>query len=179
MHGWHFLSAPVADQSVSAFHDHTSGNDFYKWDEAAPTNGWVNRKIDGGSLNAAFETAFMAGRGYLIANASASAPAFVGNINVSDVSVSGLANTSNASYPGWHLLGNPFACALSWNNGDWALSNINANSKIWDEANASYTTIEPNGIIPAMNGFMVYSDGDGSLTIPASARQHSSQNWYK
>jgi len=51
--------------------------------------------------------------------------------------------------------------------------------QIWDEASASYKTLS-GGIIPAHNGFMVYTQSaGGSLTIPADARVHSAQDFYK
>jgi hypothetical protein len=173
-HGWHFLSSPVAAQAIDDFHNISSGNDFYKWDEI--TNYWINRKAGG------FETEFAVGTGYLIANETTAIPAFTGNLNVGDVPVTGLTMTGSQEYTGWHLIGNPYSSALSWNNGDWSLNQISANCEIWDEASASYTpaVIAPDEAIPAMNGFMVHADAaDASLTIPASARVHNIQAWYK
>jgi len=177
-HGWHFLSSPVAAQAISTFHTPGSSDDFYKWDE--PTGLWINRTATGGGLNGDFETNFVVGRGYMIANAATSTKTFVGSLNVADVSVSNLTNTPASSYEGWNLIGNPFSSAMQWNNGSWTLSNVASNCQIWNEANASYSVVNANGIIPAMNGFMVYtSTGGGSLTIPASARTHNATNWYK
>jgi hypothetical protein len=61
------------------------------------------------------------------------------------------------------------------------MSNIAAGAKIWNESGASYSDIAPGGIIPATQGFMVQvtDASGGSLTIPASARTHSTQAWYK
>ena len=176
-HGWHFLSSPVSAQAISDFHSVGSGNDFYKWDEATGT--WINR-TDGTGLNSSFETNFSVGTGYLIANTANATKSFDGNLNVDDVSISGLTKTGTDTYSGWHLIGNPYSSALQWNNGDWTFSNISANCQIWNEASASYTVIEANGYIPSMNGFMVHADvSNASLTIPASARTHNSTNWYK
>lgn len=173
--GWHFLSSPVAAQPISAFHTPGQGNDFYKWDE--PTNTWINRTDPNGNLNTSFETNFVVGRGYLVAYAAAGTKEFTGEVNVSNVSVTGLTKTVN----GWHLLGNPFGSALAWNKngGSWNLNNVAANCQIWNNSSSSYTVIQPDQIIPAMNGFMVYTSGNGSLTIPASAREHSTTGWYK
>jgi hypothetical protein len=175
--GWHLLSSPVAAQAISAFHTPGSG-DFYKWDEA--TNTWINRTAAGGGLNGLFEPEFFPGRGYMVANNTTDTKTFTGSINASDLSVTGLTFTGSSSYAGWQLLGNPFSSAINWNNGNWALNNVDANAQIWNEANASYTVILPNEVIPAMNGFMVHaSQNNASLTIPASARAHSNVNWYK
>jgi hypothetical protein len=176
--GWHFLSSPVAAQTISAFHTPGTGNDLYKWDEATST--WINRTAEGGGLNGSFETNFVVGAGYLIANEGSETKTFTGTINSTDVNTSSLSYIGISPYTGWHLLGNPFSSALNWNNGTWALNNVDANAQIWNESNASYTVILPNEVIPAMNGFMVHaSQNNASLAIPASSRVHSNTAWYK
>ncbi|NOU45609.1 MAG: T9SS type A sorting domain-containing protein [Bacteroidales bacterium] len=177
-HGWHLLSSPVAAQAISAFHTAGSGNDFYKWNE--PTFTWINRTATGGGLNGDFETNFLVGTGYLIANMATSTQTFAGSLNISNVAVSNLSYTGSNAYTGWHLLGNPFSSAIRWNDGSWALSNVDANCQIWNEASASYSVIAANGIIPSTNGFMVHASvNNASLTIPAASRVVSSANWYK
>jgi hypothetical protein len=177
-HGWHFLSSPVASQAISGFHTAGSGNDFYKWDE--PTNEWINRTATGGGLNGSFETDFFVGRGYMIANSTNSTKTFSGILNVSDVPLTGLTNTTGKTYRGWHLVGNPFSSAIKWTQGSWVKTNIATYSQIWNETTASYKVLAGGGIIPAHNGFQVYvAEGGGSLTIPADARLHSDSLWYK
>lgn len=189
--GWHLLSSPVAAQAIASFQDLTDNDDFMKWNE--PDNVWKNRRQGGGSIvpNPTFDATFGVGTvGYLVAYEDDKDFAFGGVLNTADVPVTGLTNSyvSGAlNYFGHHLLGNPFASALAWNNGDWNLSNVASHIQIWNESSASYTTLDPTEIIPAMQGFFVYtpsippppSPGDGSLTIPASARVHSSQAYYK
>jgi hypothetical protein len=177
-HGWHFLSSPVAAQAISAFHTAGSGDDFYKWNE--PTGMWINRTADGGGLNGTFESDFAVGTGYLVSYTSDDTKTFSGSLNIGNVSVTGLSNTPASAASGWHLLGNPFTSALVWNDGNWALNSVDANCQVWNEANASYTVITPNGIIPAMNGFMAHASADGaSLTMPENSRTHDATNWYK
>jgi hypothetical protein len=162
--------------------------DFYAWWE--PTNEWVNFKNTTvapvwstanvlGAVNG--EGSFIPGKGYLVEYAATGTKQFTGTLNKDDISVSGLGiSTGPGIYYGSHLLGNPYPSALVWNNGNWALNNIVGTAKVWNETNASYTDIAPNGIIPALNGFMVQvSSGTGSLTIPASARVHNGTAWYK
>jgi hypothetical protein len=175
--GWHFLSSPVSAQPISDFHTAGSGNDFYKWDE--PSGEWINRTVTGGGLNGSFETNFAVGAGYLIANGNTSTKEFSGTLNVSDVPVTGLTNTGSSTHQGWHLLGNPFSSAIKFNQGTWAKTNIGGLAQIWNESTASYKVLAGNQIIPAHNGFMVYTTGSGSLTIPADARLHSDSTWYK
>ena len=179
--GWHFLSSPVAAQPISAFHTAGSGDDFYKWDETAPdSKKWINRTAIGGGLNGDFETNFVPGRGYLVAFRENSTKTFSGALNVGDNSYTGLTYTGGTYYPGWHLLGNPYASALKFNQGSWNRTNVSSIAQIWKEATASYKVLTTAMEIPAMNGFMVYTNtGNGSITIPADARIHSDSNWYK
>ena len=125
-------------------------------------------------------TTFIPGKGYLVAYQQTDTKTFSGNLNVADVTLSGLTNTGTSAYPGWHLAGNPFASAINWGSGTWTKTNINAVAQVWSSADGSYkTTTEQSDIIPAMNGFMVYTTGSGELTIPADAREHNAANWYK
>lgn len=176
--GWHFLSAPVAAQAISTFHTPGSGDDFYKWDEPSAT--WVNRTAAGGILNPEFETDFVTGKGYLVAYVTTTTAQFEGTLHAADVQVNNLTSSADTSYAGWHLIGNPYASALLWNDGNWSLNNVDANCQIWNETNASYSVISPEGVIPAMNGVMVHAAADNaSLTIPAVSRTHNAVAWYK
>lgn len=176
--GWHLLSSPVAAQSISGDWTPTgAGNDydFYAFDETATTEYWLNQKVGANNI-----TAFIPGKGYLVAYQQTDTKTFSGNLNVADVTLSGLTNTGTSAYPGWHLAGNPFASAINWGSGTWTKTNINAVAQVWSSADGSYkTTTEQSDIIPAMNGFMVYTTGSGELTIPAGAREHNAANWYK
>jgi hypothetical protein len=180
-HGWHTISSPVQAQAF------TSGNfapgpndDLYLWDE--PTDIWINIK----STPSAFGTQFEVGKGYLCAyQNSTPVKQFSGSLNGnSDVDITGLTkSTSNPMHSGWNLVGNPFPSALNWNINDaaWNKVNIDNIAKIWNETNASYTDINTNGTIPAMQGFMVHvnSLAGGSFTIPMSEKKHSTQAFYK
>lgn len=191
-HGWHFLCSPVANQAISpSFVDITlnpmSANvDLYKWRE--PENNWINIKNSSNiynqgtgstnwsnSLNPTFET----GIGYLIAYGNNQTKEFAGSLNVANVEITGLTNTSGNTKKGWHLLGNPFSSAISWTQGSWVKTNIGSAPQIWNENNASYKVLSGEGIIPPLNGFMVYTTGSGVLTIPADSRRHSDSSWYK
>ncbi len=175
--GWHLLSSPVAAQAVSpAFTDAVPGNyDFYKWSE--PTDEWLNQKVGANNI-----TAFEPGVGYLVAYQNGSTRQFTGTLNTADVLVSNLTMTPG-TYMGWNLLGNPFATAIKWNDGvNWTVpADIAAIAKVWNESNASYSDIAPNGNIPAMNGFMVQviSGAPLALTIPKAARVLDNSIWYK
>jgi hypothetical protein len=180
-HGWHTISSPVDAQAF------TSGNfapgpndDLYLWDET--TDIWINIK----STPSAFGTQFGVGKGYLCAyQNSTPVKQFTGSLNGnSNLDITGLTkSTTNQMHSGWNLVGNPFPSALNWNISDaaWNKVNIDNIAKIWNEANASYTDINTNGTIPAMQGFMVHVNNiaGGSFTIPKSEKKHSTQAFYK
>lgn len=184
LHGWHLVSSPVSSQAIQPGFvsvPPTASEDFFSWDEAGNT--WTNSKLISGEWNPSFDNYFATGKGYLAAYQNNSTKVFSGVLTSGDVNITNLSNNTSSTNHGWNLLGNPFASALVWNNGAaWSLNNVAATAKVWNEASASYFDITPNGIIPAMNGFMVQvtgSNSTGSITIPASSRVHSSQSWYK
>jgi len=177
--GWHFLSSPVSAQAISGTWTPTgTGNDydFYLWNE--PTTEWVNIKNTSTPplfTNVNPGSNFVVGRGYEVAYQLADTKVFSGNMNVANVTKSGLSLTSS----GWHLLGNPYSCALIWLTG-WTYSNVSAVCQYWDGITNSYYPLTAGQIIPAMNGFMVQAlVNNASITIPKAARTHSTTPWYK
>lgn len=176
--GWHLLSSPVASQSIEGDWIPEGANndyDFYTLDETQLTDNWLNQKVGENNINT-FET----GKGYLVAYEQTGTKAFTGNVNVADVTLSGLTNTVGSAFPGWHLVGNPFASAIDYNLGTWTNTNIDEEIQVWSSLAGSYkTATEVGGIVPSMNGFMVHTSGSGVLTIPANARTHNAANWYK
>jgi predicted outer membrane repeat protein len=183
--GWHFVSSPVANYDINESNfTPASDYDFYAWSEKY--NVWVNFK-DG--ENPAFTDAdvngsddFELGHGYMVAYENTGTKNFVGEINVGNVEISNLSISSGKrTYYSWHLLGNPFSSAITWDaTDDWGKTNIAGTTQIWNEAGKSYSAITAGAVIPATNGFMVQANGGtGSLTIPKSKSGHSSQAFYK
>ncbi|MEI6436853.1 MAG: T9SS type A sorting domain-containing protein [Bacteroidota bacterium] len=178
--GWHFLSSPVESQAIQPdFVPRPPGSgaqDFFSWDE--PSTLWINTKEAAGNWPNNFEPSFIVGKGYLVSYPDDATRNFTGVLNVSEVIKSELTKSA-AAYSGWNLIGNPFSSAITWYTG-WSLTNIGAVAKIWNGNGASYTDINPGEIIPSTQGFMVQVTTDpGTVTIPASARTHNSQAWYK
>lgn len=187
--GWHFLSSPVADQAIDPnfITDPITDYDFYAWWEE--TNEWINYKNTtvaptwntvNGSNN------FTVGKGYMAAYDAGGTKKFEGTLNVADVPVSGLAITGKTQINrSWHLLGNPFSCALTWQAiiTDWNATNIAGVAQIWNESIQDYSLLpsaSTGSVIPATNGFMVQvSGGEGSLIIPEAKRIHSTQPYFK
>jgi len=174
--GWHLISSPVVNQSISGDWTPTgSVYDFYAFDESKTTENWLNQKVGANNI-----TNFSPGKGYLVAYQVSGNRAFTGPLNSTNVTLSGLTNTGASAYAGWNLIGNPFASAIDYNSGTWTKTNIDVEMQVWNSADASYkTSTEVGGIIPAMNGFMVYTTGNGTLIIPLDSRTHNTTNWYK
>lgn len=174
--GWHLISSPVTNQRIAGdWTPSSSVYDIYTFDESKTTNYWLNQKVATNNI-----TSFIPGKGYLVAYQVSGNRAFTGPLNSENVTISGLTNTSANANSGWHLVGNPFTCAIDYNAGTWTKTNIDAIMQVWNSKNASYkTSTEVGGIIPAMNGFMVHTTGNGTLTIPLDSRTHNPANWYK
>jgi len=196
IHGWHFLSSPVTDQVISPGFVNINGTmssdvDFYRWSESLGL--WINIKNGSNVYNRGDGEAFFSndefptfttGKGYLVAYSTNQDKTFSGALTTSSPSSGSLSYTTNASYLGSHLIGNPYPCALEWNknsNTEWNLTNLYATAKIWSATGASYTDLSAGGIIPAMQGFIVNVEASkiGSLTIYKGDRTHSSTAWYK
>ena len=176
--GWHQISSPVASQPIVDFVTAGDGNgyDFYGWDES--TNMWMNYKAAGFEAWNDNSTNFNVGQGYLVSYESQNiTQTFTGELNSDDVTLENISKGGN----GWHLLGNPYASALVWNDeNNWILDNVAGNAKIWHETNKSYSDIAPNGIIPSAQGFMVQvSDAANGILFYATARTHDTQPFYK
>ncbi len=184
--GWHFLSSPVSSQAIRPEFvptTPTSNEDFYAWDEVNDI--WTNSESSSGIWNSSFDDNFIVGKGYLAAYSSDQTKTFSGTFNNSDISKTGLTYTGSSTHYGANFLGNPYPCALQWNqttgSSGWNLNNVDGTAKIWNSTNASYSDINQGGIIPAMQGFMVLvsSTGTGSLKIYKGDRTHSPNSWYK
>lgn len=193
--GFHLLSSPVAAEAISgAWTPSGAGNDydFYGWSESHQK--WVNKKnvdpLDPPTWTDFHpEANFNVGQGYLVAYETAETKIFSGALNTGNQSVTlKLSGTPavNNSY-GYNLIGNPFTSALDWAHASWGTENSNYGgvAKIWSGgAFIDVVTADPVDtdvtIIPAMNGFFVYTTVDGNdFTIPAAAQLHSSDNWHK
>lgn len=168
--GWHNIGSPVDDMLISGsdFDPTGTNDDLYQWNES--TELWENYKQN-------HFTNFVNGKGYLSSIETTDTRNFVGTLNTADYTQSGLTK----DVLGFNMLGNPYASALVWNNGDWTLTNVGAVAQIWEEINGSYTAIAADGIIPSTNGFFVEvaTVAGGSVTIPASARIHNTTSNYK
>ncbi len=188
--GWHDLSSPVAAQAIRpGFVPNENpipgSNDFYKYDEH--TDYWINTKDEDGNWNTNFEDDFVVGRGYNVAYANDETKSFSGELNVGDftfdeTTTPAITYTADGGI-GWNLMGNPYPSSLDWNL--CTKENIDAAVYAYDGDAGQYKTWSAgignltDGIIPPMNGFFIKASANPELTIPNSARVHTSANFYK
>lgn len=115
-------------------------------------------------------------------------PAFEGTLNSEDLQLD-----QNSIPPlqfnvkGTNFVANPYASSFDWEDENIELFDMEASIWIYDSENrrmkfrnnSGYGNLE-NGIIPMGQGFYVktYSE-EATLTIPASARRHAQQAYYK
>lgn len=166
--GWHLLSSPVAAQTLTTGGFLDTEYDFYKWSEHE--NIWKNQKV---ALNNI--TSFNPGEGYFVAYDNGGTKTFTGTFNVAPMTFTNLSKTETSPYSGYHLLGNPFPCAIDWGSAGWNRSSFSDVANVWNEAAMNYlpVTLTTNNIIPANQGFFVQAlSGINSITIPATARTH-------
>ncbi|MDD4374897.1 MAG: fibronectin type III domain-containing protein [Bacteroidales bacterium] len=180
--GWHLLAFPFEEDMAIAGSDFApveGDDDLYGWDEPAFT--WLNYFQDN-PVN------FQAGKGYLVAyKTSASMRDFTADGNtyphISDDLVL-IDNASRTNDGGWHLVGNSFLSAVTWDtdNLDWLADNIEPSAQVLDvNQSGNYLAIDKGETIQALQGFFVRvtADGDNSLFLPENARTHSSGTFAK
>lgn len=187
---YHLLSSPVAYQPIQPGFVHDPpfpAEDFYRWDESSAT--WVNCKNEAGLWNYGFQPGddrtMNPGAGYLVAYPENEIHSFTGNLNTGEI-IPVITFSSATGYIGFNLIGNPFSSALSGEIDTWIKSNVDNAIWIWDGSAGNYLTWNgmsgtiPEGIIPAMQGFFIRTNGpDPLLTIPTSSRIHHGQNFIK
>jgi len=177
--GWHLISSPVSGQQISGggftwpFGDPLYDSyDFYAWSE--PQNEWLNQKVSENGI-----TTFVPGTGYLVAYDEGGIKTFTGILNNTSIPLTNLSYTETSGY---HLLGNPFPCALDWNHNSWHRNNVSNVAHIWNETAENYlgVTTTVNRFIPSNQGFFVQvSSITNSLVIPVEAKVHNNQTFNK
>ncbi len=178
---YHFLSSPVNNANLATVFDAGSQMDIYlrRFDE--PSGNWVNLEIPATLDN---------GIGYCYfyfrqSKAIGTTATFTGSLITSNVTPT-LTNfgTGGLNYAGWNLIGNPYTSAIKWGIGTWDRTNID--DAVYVYSNGVYKSYVSgagtltNGIIPAQQGFFVKANAASpSITIPADAKVHNMQSFYK
>ena len=178
---WHLLSASANNQTIaSLYFNHNPDVWLKEYDESAGTDG-------GWTFVWQLSTPMPLGKGFAvwIKNGYNVTPTFEGPLKSTDLTLSSLAYT-DASH-GYNLIGNPFPSALDWDQGGWVKTNLDGSVWVYDHATGNYKTRNNHGIgsltegiIPVSSGFFVRAtSGGASITIPATAKVHNAQNFYK
>jgi len=182
---YHLVSAPISDATINTYYDMY----LYEYDE--PTNDFVNLSLPTTMTMDVGKGYYVTGSDQYIGSTTVTFETTtpLGALNNSDVPVTGFSTSGpDPNFEGFLLVGNPFPCAIDWNSSvDWNRSNLSGWALILD--NGAYRGWHPtmgsyngktDGIIPSTQGFWVRANSlPATLTIPASQRVHSSQDFYK
>ncbi|MBL7104386.1 MAG: fibronectin type III domain-containing protein [Bacteroidales bacterium] len=164
---WHYVSSPVTSAVSDVFFD------IYLKYYNEPTTTWTYIVNLGVPLPP--------GQGY----AAWSSPVWFGSTTVTFNG--GPLNEGNTSIPvsynvgsggdGWNLGGNPYPCAIDWDDANWTKTNIDGAVYVWNGVQylvwVNGTGDLTNGIIPAMQSFFVKANAPGpALQVTNSAKLH-------
>ncbi|MCF8337748.1 MAG: right-handed parallel beta-helix repeat-containing protein [Bacteroidales bacterium] len=179
---WHFITPPVYGATAE---------DFY-WNDNPQC--WITQHSEAETGDDAWtyitdlSTTLNLGQGYSIwldeSTKSNATGTMTGEIQTSDYSP-GIDFTDDSH--GFNLVGNPFTSAVDFQSGTWGLTNMESTIWIWKNSENNYVNRTQagggsmkNGIIPEGQGFFVRATASSpTLTIPANAKTHNSQSFYK
>jgi hypothetical protein len=203
---WHFLSSPVAEQSISGdwlpVGSYGTGNpltgtgyDLYLWNEINSCWIYKNNTTSTYNWNNVHPNSFFnIGRGYLYSVEETSpVKQFIGNLNNSTYSVSLTTSGTVDTLIGFNLIGNPYPSSIDWQASlGWSRSLLTNSSSgydmwVWNDAANNYgacnsaTGVGTNSVtryIPPMQGFFVLASTAGSLSLNNNVRVHNgASNW--
>lgn len=191
---WHFISSPVAEQTIASFIPATENHDFYSWSENNST--WYNESADNHSNTNNFYTNngenFVKGRAYLVAYENAAVKEFSGIINNGNVSCS-LSYTESGEdlvekYKGFNLVGNPYPSYIDWEAEGWTRDNLQVQTIwIYDDDVNNYVTYTVGGVstnggsqyIAPCQGFFVKASSAGNLVMTNEVRTNTKSSFRK
>lgn len=156
----HLVSSPVVNGACFFF----PGDQVLSYHE--PTNLWLPV--------IAPDTLLHTGVGYAIQGSPVS---YSGVFNTGDLSLPNVV-TYSGNLHGFNLVGNPYPSGLDVSAVSTWGSEISNDVYVWDQAYGNYRTSVTT--IPPAQGFFIRTTGNGpTLTIPNSARMHTSDPLYK
>ncbi len=202
---WHFLSSPVADQTIAGSnwvpagtYGNGTGYDLYVWDESTPC--WVyqlNTTVTPNWPTVHTSAGFVPGRGYLY-SAQALNPTneFAGNLNNGDKTCPVTRSSIDPELQGFNLVGNPYPSSIDWKASGWTRTNLVASGGgndmwIWNQTANNYGvynssdgddlgTNDVSRYIAPMQGFFVRAGTSGDIVMTNTTRVHDgANNWFK
>lgn len=194
---WHLVTCPVSGQNINDFVSNTnnsipvSANNNYGVGVYSEVSGVWNyfHNGSGTSPNIPASTAgnFVQGAGYAILRSSDGYITFNGRVATSN-------QAKSLSSSEWNLIGNPYPCFISINNGADPTNNLISNGSsstddyyeavyIWDANTGDYRAInhasEASYLSPGQ-GFFVKADADGGdYHFTKEMQSHQSGNWFE
>lgn len=165
---WHYISSPTSNGVAGSLYDETVVDNWSDLLKEEAYTGWVN-----GTSSPGVGVAINAAASYT----------FSGNLNPDGITYNATYSTTTAgdTYDGWHLVGNPYPCAINWSNVtkvDVEATAYTLNEGEYEAFLASLPPTEPaslgmpsiytgrSGNLPAAQGFFIKAlSGGGSITF--------------
>lgn len=182
---WHLVSPPTSSATVNNYYFNNINSSWITYfNESSGTNGdWAYMTDLTEAVNP------YQGYSFFVESVDQTLE-YQGSLSSGDIQLT-TSTTPALSYSdaahGYNLIGNPYPCALNF-DGNWNSTNVDNNIWVWDESYGNYLAYIPDGdlgtlsdgIIPMGQGFFIHANGSNpEITIPASARVHSTQSFYK
>ena len=190
---WHFISSPVANQTIESFIPTEDNYDFYSWSEFNST--WNNQKKDNSTTNNFYVDNgfnFNIGRGYLVAYENEGYKKFSGTLNNGDVTFPLSCSTDGEyvveRFTGFNLVGNPYPSYIDWEAEGWTRDNLQLQTIwIYDDDVNNYITYTLGGVatnegsqyIAPCQGFFVKAASDGNIVMTNDIRTKSKSSFRK
>lgn len=190
---WHFISSPVASQTIESFIPTEENYDFYSWTEFNST--WNNQKKDNSPTNEFYTDNglnFNIGRGYLVAYENEGHRKFSGILNNGDVTFPLSCSTDGEfvveRYTGFNLVGNPYPSYIDWEAEGWTRDNLQLQTIwIYDDDVNNYITYTLGGVatnggsqyIAPCQAFFVKAASDGNIVMTNDIRTKSKSSFRK
>ena len=190
---WHFISSPVAEQTIESFIPTEENYDFYSWSEFNST--WYNQKKENSTTNEFYTdngVNFKKGRGYLVAYENEGSKKFVGTLNNGEISYPLSCSTDGGfvveRYTGFNLLGNPYPSYIDWEAEGWTRDMLELQTIwIYDDDVNNYITYTLGGVatnggsqyIAPCQGFFVKAASDGNIVMTNDIRTKSKSSFRK
>lgn len=190
---WHFISSPVANQTIESFIPTEENYDFYSWSEFNST--WNNQKKDNSTTNNFYVDNglnFNIGRGYLVAYENEGYKKFSGTLNNGDVTFPLSCSTDGEyvveRFTGFNLVGNPYPSYIDWEAEGWTRDNLQLQTIwIYDDDVNNYITYTLGGVatnggsqyIAPCQGFFVKAASAGNFIMTNDIRTKSKSSFRK
>jgi hypothetical protein len=200
---WHFLSAPVSDQSISGdwnpsgTYGNGTGYDLYIFNE--PTPCWtyqLNMTLAPTWPSIHPTSNFVTGRGYLYSTqASNPTKEFVGLLNNGTINYPVTSESPDLVIQGFNLVGNPYPSSVDWKSSSgWSRTPLVSSGGgydmwIWNPASNNYGVFNSagnagtNGVtqyIAPSQGYFVRAVTNGNISMSNLVRvNEGASNWLK